>query len=108
MELQRLLSDYVLVELEPLREKTIGGIVKPGTVVEPLRMGKVKMVGPGRRFLDKYVPTQLKPGATVAFFVASTDTKGGRAITYLLREDERIIRENDVLFEILGPVEVSL
>lgn len=107
MKFAKLLSDHVLVELEPARERTGGGIILPGTVAEPVRVGRVLQAGPGRRFKDRFVPTSVQVGERVCFFIASADTKTGQAVTYHLEKDQRLMREQDILGVVADGVEVS-
>ncbi len=118
MKFKRLLTDHVLVKLEPSREKTQGGIVIPGTSPHPLRLGRVLQVGPGRYrkvrrrsapdYAEVYHPMEAQPGDRVAFFIASVDTRSGQAVTYYLQEDERLIREDDILFVIPDGIDVEV
>jgi chaperonin GroES len=108
MKFKKLLTDHVLVELEPARERTGGGIIIPGTVAEPVRVGRVLMVGPGRKFKDRFVPTTVQEGERVCFFIASADTKSGKSVSYHLEESQRLMREQDILGVLVEGVEVSL
>jgi co-chaperonin GroES (HSP10) len=102
----RLLNDVILVRLEPRKEKTPGGIVK--TSIDPVWIGEALMVGPGRQFKDKYVPMDVKVGDRVAFLAAATDShRPGLALQDHLDEDQRLIRQSDVLFVVEGEVEIS-
>lgn len=103
----RPLHDWLLVELEPSKETVGSGIiVRVGE--NPVRFGKVLAVGPGRRYQDKYVPTSVEVGERVVFFIASTDTMSGRMITHQLPDNQRLIRETDVLFVTDEDIEVSV
>lgn len=95
-KVKTLRSDWVLVELEPAKEKTAGGIIKVGP--DPVRTARVLMVGPGRRFVDRYVPTVVKVGDRFPFFKATSDTKQGRQLAEKLPENQELIREGDILF----------
>jgi co-chaperonin GroES (HSP10) len=106
IEFARLLSDWVLVELEPAKEATLGGIIKVGP--DPIRIAKVLKAGPGRHYVDKYVPSEVKPGDRFPFFKATSDTKQGRQLAERLPEGQELIRESDILFVIEeGDVEVT-
>jgi co-chaperonin GroES (HSP10) len=92
----RLFNNYVLVELEPERPAR-SGILIAGPA--PVRIARVLAVGPGRR--DKkgrLIRMQLQVGDRFPFFKAAADTVQGRALAQRLPEDQRIVRENDVLF----------
>lgn len=105
----RLLHDWVLVELEPPRRQTKGGLHLVGP--DPVRIARVVGVGPGRR--DKkgrLRPTQVKVGDRFPFFKAATETKQGRLLAEKLPEGQELVRESDILFVIEGDgdVEVTL
>jgi co-chaperonin GroES (HSP10) len=109
VKIQRLLSDWMLVELEPERKVTKSGIVIPDTSPAPVRVAKVLMTGPGRRYTDKFVPMPDLVGHKVAFMIAASQTKQGHAIrsTLCLDSNHEIIRLGDVLFETDEDVEIS-
>lgn len=88
-------NDWLLVELEPLREFAKGLIIR--TAPEPIRTARVIAVGKGKQYPDKFVPTVIKPGERVAFFYAIAETKQGRQVSYLLPEGQELIRETDIL-----------
>lgn len=95
----RLFNDYVLVELEPEPPALQSGIILPGPA--PVRIARVLGVGPGRR--DKkgrLIRMQLKEGDRFPFFKAAADTAQGKALAQRLPEDQKIVRESDVLFVI--------
>ena len=118
MSFSRLLNDCVLVRLDPVSHETKGGILIPDTQPHPLRKGVVLQVGPGRyrkvrrRGTDKYDEVwrrlESKAGDRVAFFIASVDTKSGKAVAHYLAEDERVIRESDILFFLLDGADVEV
>jgi hypothetical protein len=115
MFFQTLLADRLLVRLDPLPEKT-GSLVllRPRTV----RTGVVLQRGPGRyvkfrqrqtqEYRDVLRPIDVQQGERVAFLIGSVDTKTGQAVTHYLQEDERVIREDDVLFAIPDGVDVEV
>lgn len=105
---KKLLSDRILVELEPVKAVTRGGIVIPNTSPRPIRIGVVKKVGPGRQYRDCYRPTEIAVGDRAAFFIGSTDTKEGTHVKSMIDDNHVVIRENDVLFLAEGDVEVTL
>jgi len=98
----RPLHDGVVVKLDPLSEERVskGGIILVD--VEFIRTGVAIVVGPGNRFVDRYVKMDLKVGQRVCFFAGAMDTKQGQAMRARLNEDEALIRETDVLFTIEG------
>lgn len=108
-KIKKLLSDWLLVELEPARKKTAGGILLPDADKEPVRTGVILMAGPGRRYMDKFVPMPDSiVGKRVSFMIAASHTKGGKQLrTHLDMENNReLIRLGDVLLEVDGAVEV--
>lgn len=101
------LHDLILVELEePEETYSNTSIVRVGD--EPVRIGKVLAAGPGRRYQDKFVPTELKVGDRVAFFIAATECGSGPQVNYQLGGNKRLIRENDVLVVVEGKVKVEV
>lgn len=108
MEITRLYSDWIRVELEPARERSRGGIIMPGA--QPVRVAKVLQVGPGRRGRKgQLIPMALRVGDRFPFFKAAADTQQGRQLGELLPEGQELIKESDVLFVIdEGDVEVTL
>jgi co-chaperonin GroES (HSP10) len=107
MRLAFLLGDSVLVHLDPVKEVQ-GSIIVPDTVVRPIRTGVVKMAGPGKRYKDRFVATEVREGDHVAFFIGAADTKSGQLVNAQLNEDERLLTERDILFAFDGDLEVSL
>jgi co-chaperonin GroES (HSP10) len=102
----RPLHDWLLVEVEP--EKAVyhfTSIVRVSK--DPVSMGRVLAVGPGRYYIDKYVPTTVKAGDRVAFLTALTETGEGRSIGHVIMEDQALIRESDVLMVVEAGVEVT-
>lgn len=93
----RLMHDWVLAEVEPAPEATVGGIVIVGP--QPIRMATVIDVGPGRRDAKgKLTPTQLKKGDKFPFFKAASETRQGHALAMLLDDNQVLLKESDVLF----------
>ena len=108
--LVRLRSDWMLIELEPELKVTRGGLVKPDTHAEPVRVGRVLMAGPGREYTDTFVPMPEDiVGQRVAFLIAASQTKQGQSIrsTLSLDDNHEIIRLGDVLLVVEEGVEVS-
>ena len=103
----RPLHDWLVIELEPAPEMK-GSIIIPGTVPEPIRIGKVLRAGPGRQWPEKFVPMAVKAGERIAFFKAVTDSGQNKAASFQLPKDQELIRETDVLFTVEGDVEVSV
>lgn len=118
MNFQRLLTDHLLVRLDPVKETTRGGIIRPGTSPNPIRTGVVLQKGPGRYrkirrsgtldYREVYRPMDVEVGERVAFFIASVDTKSGKAVSHYLQEDQRVIREDDALFAIPDGIDVEV
>jgi co-chaperonin GroES (HSP10) len=94
----RPLQDWVLVELEPGASRVTGsGLHLVGE--DPVRMARVLAVGSGRRVGKKehLIPTEVKPGERVAFFIASVQTKQGAQVFHSLPENQALIKESDIL-----------
>lgn len=107
MKIVRLLSDWMLVRVKPGPELTRGGIVD--IRAEVVSEGLVLMAGPGRRYVNKFVP--MEPGIVgerVAFLTAVADTKQGLEHQAMLGKELRLIRQGDVLFVIEGDTVVEL
>lgn len=108
----RPIHDHVVVELEPVKEFTRGGIIKVSP--EPVRVGRVLAVGPGRFYQKSeggkghFVPTELKGGERIAFFQAVTQTQQGYQLSYRLPENQALLRETDALFVIPEGVEIEV
>jgi len=119
IQFARLKSDRVHVRLDPRKETTSGGILIPQNKDQEIRTGVIIGVGPGKYvktrrrqvgdYHEVFRPMEAKVGERVAFFIASVDTKSGKAISHYLQEDERLIAEEDILFVIdEGDVEVTV
>jgi co-chaperonin GroES (HSP10) len=106
MRITKLLSDWMLLELEPEKRFTRGGLVLPDNVKGYVRVGKVIMTGIGRQHKDRFVP--MDPdilGKRVAFFVAAmSGHRQGQALKSYLDSDKGLIRQEDVLAVIEGNV----
>jgi co-chaperonin GroES (HSP10) len=102
------MHDWLLIELEPA-EKKRGSIIVPDPSRQPIRIGKVLRAGPGRRFPKSkaFRPVVVEKGERVAFWMATTQCGGADQITYHLPENQRMIRETDVLMVVGEGVEVS-
>lgn len=102
----RPLHDVLVIELEPDKKTTGGGIIIPDTVAEPIRTAKVLAAGPGRSWKSlttgkwSFWATQAKVGDRVAFMMANLETKQGATLCYTLGENRGLIRETDVLMVI--------
>ena len=111
--IKKLLSDYMLVKIDPIPEMTKGGILRVGQLdpyTEPIRTAVVLMAGPGRQYTDKFVPMPGDIiGMRVAFMIAASQTKGGQGLRRTLELDgeHEIIRLGDVLLDVDEGVEVS-
>lgn len=101
----RPLQDRVLVELEPERGESRGGILLPGH--DPIRTAKVLRVGLGKQYPDKFLPTEVKAGERVAFFQATLETHSESQLNYNLPDGQALIRETDILGVLEGDVEVT-
>lgn len=102
----RPLHDCMVVRVDPVKEYTRGGIIK--VAPEPVRTGTILAIGPGRHFIDRFVPTEAKVGDRIAFFDAVTKTKQGHQLSYKLPEDQVLLRENDALFIIPKGVDIEV
>ena len=104
----RLLHDWLRIELEPPKQM-VGSIIIPDPETEPIRLGKVMSVGPGRCSASGARRTLgVKVGERVAFHMANLQTKQGRDLVYRLSANQGLIRESDVFFVVEGEAEVSL
>ncbi len=105
----RLLSDWLLVHLEPVQKLTAGGVIIPDTHHEAVRVGRVLQAGPGRRYIDRFVPMPDLLGQRVAFMIAASQTRSGKAVRaqLCLSDDEELIRLGDVLFVVEEGVVVT-
>lgn len=109
MRILKLLSDWILVEEEPAKTATSGGIIIPIPENAPIRIGRALMVGPGRRYKDKFVPMQDGiVGERLIFLAAASDTKQGEQLKTKLNDKQRLIRLGDVLGIVSGATEISL
>ena len=105
MLVKKLLSDYLIVQLEPAHEKTEGGIIILHPEHEPVRLGKVLMAGPGRRYKDKLVPMPEDIiGKRVMFMIAASDARP--QLSSYLDEGQRMIRLGDILVEVDHDVDI--
>jgi co-chaperonin GroES (HSP10) len=101
-------SDALVIELEPPRTTTRGGIIHPDTKQHPIRTGRVVRAGPGRLWKSKatgkliFWPMDVKVGERICFMAALLQTQQGRQVQsgYALNDNEALIRETDVLFVI--------
>lgn len=107
LKIRKLLSDWMLVRLDPRKETTPGGIIR--TTEQPVWTGVVLMAGPGRQFRDKFVPMDSEiVGQRVAFLSAATDShKTGLSVAEQLDKDHRLIRMSDILFVVNEPMEIT-
>lgn len=107
MKIVKLLSDYMLVEVEPARTKTTGGIIIANPDHEAVRAGKVLMAGPGRKYSDKTIPMPDGiVGQRVVFMAGASDTMQGKQLAEELPDDQRLIRLGDVLAIVDADVEI--
>lgn len=85
------LADRVVIKPVEAEEKTVGGIVLPGTAKEKQQIAEVVEVGPGGIVDGEKVEMQVKPGDRVIYSkYAGTEVKLGA-------EELVIIREGDIL-----------
>lgn len=85
------LADRVVIKPIEAEEKTVGGIVLPGTAKEKQQIAEVVEVGPGGIVDGEKVEMQVKPGDRVIYSkYAGTDVKLGT-------EELVIVREGDIL-----------
>ena len=89
------LLDRVLVELEPEKGESRGGIILTGH--DPVRTAKVLRVGPGMQYKDRYLPTEVKEGERVAFLQAVLETRSEARLNHTLPDNQALIRETDIL-----------
>lgn len=101
----RPLQDRVLIELEPEKGTTLGGIVRVGH--DPVRTGHVRAVGPGKLYRDRFVPTELSPGDRVCFFQANIETQAEAQLHFRMPDGHVLLPETAVLGVLHGDIEVS-
>jgi chaperonin GroES len=84
------LDDRLIISVEPMAEKTAGGIFIPGTVSERPSRGTVLAIGPGRRNKKGVVrPLDVSVGDTVLFpQFAGQKIEIGADEFLILREEE--------------------
>lgn len=86
------LSDRIVVEAAPAKEKSSGGIILPDTAQEKPQLGNVVAVGPGKISDNgELIKMSLKEGDKVLFGKYS-----GTEVT-LDGKDYLIMRESDIL-----------
>ena len=100
----RPLQDRVLVELEPEKGTSRGGIILTGH--DPVRTAKVLRVGPGKQYKDRYLPTEVKEGERVAFLQAALETRSEAQLNHKLPDNQALIRETDILCVVEGDVDI--
>lgn len=85
------LADRVVIKPVEAEEKTVGGIVLPGTAKEKQQIAEVMEVGPGGVVDGEKVEMQVKKGDRVIYSkYAGTEIKIGN-------EELVIVREGDIL-----------
>ena len=112
----RLLSDWVLVKVDPFQAKS--EIIHTVNNESAVRTGTVLDVGPGRWLKDTSavrIPMELRPLERVAFLRWHQEHRPGKAIVHALADlseeldaEVCLIRQNDVLFTFVGTVKVDL
>ena len=104
----RPLNDWILVELEEEASRiTDAGLIMVGE--DPVRMGKVLSVGPGKCLQrnGKLQPTEVEVGERVCFFIATLQTQQGKAIIHKLPDNMGLIKESDILAVLEGDISVT-
>lgn len=111
----RPLHDWLLVKLEPLPEKTRGGIILPSANEARQRVGRILRAGPGRRRWSRTLqrhflePLDVEVGERVVFYREHLEHQQGKSLVGVLQElepDTGLIRPMDILFS-LGHPEVA-
>ena len=101
MKLQPL-GDRLIVEVVEEEEVTSSGIVLPDTAKEKPQRGKVLAVGPGPRDEDgEYIKMDVEEGDEIIF------SKYGGTEIKLGTDDVLILRESDVLAQVIGDRELA-
>lgn len=101
-------NDWVLIELEEEQSRiTEAGLHMVGE--DPVRYAKVLRAGPGRYYGkgQRFVPTEVKAGERVCFFIAALQTKQGKAIVHVLPDNQGLIKESDILGVLEGDVRIT-
>lgn len=96
-------QDYLLVELDPLEEKTVQGIIIPeDSSANTVRTGKVLSTGPGRmNKTGALIPVDVSAGEKIAFFRWHLEHKNGKSLVSTLSglgDNLGLIQVKDVLF----------
>ena len=104
MKFKKLLSDWILVKLDPRRTQTESGIVMVGDETGIVRTGVVLMTGSGRQHIDRFV--SMAPdiiGQRVAFFKAAmSGHRQGQTLRSYFDEGKGLIRQDDILLVVEG------
>lgn len=85
------LGDRIVLRMREREEKTVGGIVLPGTVKDAPQEAEVVAVGPGHYEDGKLVAVAVKAGDRVIFSKYSGTEVKYDNVEYL------IVRETDIL-----------
>lgn len=108
MNIIKLLSDWLLVEEEPVDRTTASGIILPNPDAQAVRIGVVLQAGSGRRYRDRTIPMPEDiVGQRVVFLAGASDTTQGQKLKTMLPNGRRLIRLGDVLGIAEGEVQVS-
>lgn len=106
----RPLGDWILVEHDPSKDVTDGGIVIPeGAHDEVHEWGTVIAVGPGR-FYEKIwdtVPLEVGPGDRVLYVKFLKNTHTGQAIRHVLDEGTFLIQQKDIIVAEKGEIRAA-
>lgn len=98
MRIIKLLSDWMLVQEEPVDQTTAGGLLLPNPDAQAVRIGTVLQAGSGRRYRDRLIPMPDDiVGQRVVFFAGASDTSQGQKLKTMMVEGQRLIRLGDVL-----------
>lgn len=85
----RPLADRVVIKIIEAEEKTIGGIILPGTAKEQPQMAEVIEVGPGELLEGKQIEMTVKVGEKVIFNkYAGTEVKLDGQEYIILKQSE--------------------
>lgn len=85
------LGDRIVLRMREREEKTVGGIVLPGTVKDAPQEAEVVAVGPGRYEDGKLIPVGVRVGDRVIY-----SKFGGTEVKYD-NVEYLIVREADIL-----------
>jgi co-chaperonin GroES (HSP10) len=96
----RPLQDWLLVEYDPPKTQTEGGIIVPeGAHDDVYEWGTVVAVGPGKFYqkLGRTVPPEVKPGDRVYYVKFLKKTHTGQSIRHVLEDGTFLIQQKDII-----------